>query len=228
MDVIRSLVLLAATCLLAACQSPGAALDALPQSASIGPTILSATPPETIGNSTAMPAGAVTAPPSGYVAFCGRDPDQCAASDGATAIVLDPAIWHTLDTVNRGWNTAVKPEEDAAHYGQVDYWTIPKDGYGDCEDYALGKRKSLVDMGVPAQALRLAIARTADGTAHTVLIAVTNRGDYVLDNLNSAILPWTATDYHWIARQVPGQNQWAFIGSAQNSGGEFVSAGIMR
>ena len=35
---------------------------------------------------------------------------------------------------NNGNGATLKPEEDAAHYGVVDYWTIPKDGYGDCED----------------------------------------------------------------------------------------------
>ena len=143
-----------------------------------------------------------------------------------STITLDANTWRTLEQVNTAWNTAIKPEEDAAHYGRVDYWTIPKDGYGDCEDYALGKRKSLVDLGIPVQALRLTIARTGDGTAHTVLVAATDRGDYVLDNLNSAILPWTAVNYTWIARQIPGQTQWAFIGPTRNLEREFASAGI--
>ncbi|MDE1939169.1 MAG: transglutaminase-like cysteine peptidase [Alphaproteobacteria bacterium] len=164
-----------------------------------------------------MSAGSKATPPSGFVAFCRRDPDQCGnVKGGASVVVLNAAVWHTLWQVNTAWNTAVKPEEDAAHYGRVDYWTIPTDGYGDCEDYALAKRKSLADLGLPLGALRIALARTEDGTAHAVLDVVTDRGDYVLDNLASVVLPWTATHYAWIARQVPGKTQWAFIGSVRS------------
>jgi len=229
MGKMRSAAILASALLLAACQSPGPAVDALSDSASIAPATSSNPFSDVIRASTAMPFGPPAEPPSGYVAFCSRDPDQCAApSGGAPVVALDSATWHTMEQVNTAWNAEVKPLEDAAHYGRVDYWTIPRDGYGDCEDYALGKRKSLVDLGLPARALRLTIARTPDGTAHTVLIAATDRGDYVLDNLRSAILPWTATNYTWIARQVPGQIQWASVGPAPKLQGEFVSAGIAQ
>jgi len=101
--------------------------------------------------STAMPLGPAIAPPPGYVAFCSRDPDQCAPpSSGVPVIALASATWHTVEQVNTSWNTTVKPLDYAAHYGRVDYWTIPKDGYGDCEDYALTKRKDLLDAGLPA------------------------------------------------------------------------------
>ncbi len=196
---------------LTACQSPGVA------TAAIGP--MPATMPETdrIAASTPMVSGTASDAPSGYLAFCKRQPDQCAAggSDEPSVITLDASAWHLLQQVNTAWNTAVKPMEDAAHYGHVDYWTIPKDGYGDCEDYALGKRMSLVERGMPRGALRLALAQTPSGEAHTVLIAMTDHGDYVLDNLNAAVQPWQATSYQWIARQVPGQTQWASIGPAQ-------------
>ncbi|MGA7711634.1 MAG: transglutaminase-like cysteine peptidase [Rhizomicrobium sp.] len=227
MDRFRGAATVLAALLLTACQSPGPALISLSDTASFAPTASSNPYSDVIRASTSMPSGPATAPPSGYVDFCNRDPEQCASAPGnLSSITLDANTWRTLEQVNTAWNTAIKPEEDAAHYGRVDYWTIPKDGYGDCEDYALGKRKSLVDLGIPVQALRLTIARTGDGTAHTVLVAATDRGDYVLDNLNSAILPWTAVNYTWIARQIPGQTQWAFIGPTRNLEREFASAGI--
>jgi predicted transglutaminase-like cysteine proteinase len=166
--------------------------------------------------STAIPSGAAAIPPDGFVAFCRRVPDQCQETkDAAPVAALNPTVWRTLWQVNMAWNTAVKPMDDAAHYGRVDYWTIPTDGYGNCHDYALAKRKSLIDLGLPEQALRIAVVRTEDGTAHAVLDIVTDHGDYVLDNLDSVILPWTATPYIWIARQVSGENQWAYIGPSQ-------------
>jgi hypothetical protein len=53
-----------------------------------------------------------------------------------------------------------------------------------------------------------------------------DRGDYVLDNLNPAILPWTQTGYRWIAREVPGQAQWVLIGPANTLDRQFASSSI--
>jgi hypothetical protein len=39
------------------------------------------------------------------------------------------------------------------HWGVIEQWDYPADGKGDCEDYALFKRKILVDEGFPRQAL---------------------------------------------------------------------------
>ena len=227
MNRLRGVAITVASLLLCACQSPG--LDALPISASIAPNGASGSTSDAIRTSTAMPSGLAVEPPSGYVAFCQREPDQCAKSNNAASdISLSPSAWHLLEQVNTAWNTAIHPEEDAAHYGRVDYWTIPKDGYGDCEDYALAKRKSLRDLGLPIEALRLTIARTKDGTAHTVLVVATDRGDYVLDNLNAAILPWAAAPYTWIAQQVPDRIEWAFIGSVQDQARQFARADSLR
>jgi predicted transglutaminase-like cysteine proteinase len=225
MNRLRGVAITVASLLLCACQSPG--FDALPISASIAPNPTSNPTTDLIRISIAMPSGLAVEPPSGFVAFCQREPDQCTASKSAVATIkLSPATWHLLEQVNTAWNAAVKPEEDAAHYGRVDYWTIPKDGYGDCEDYALAKRKSLYDLGLPMPALRLTIAHAEGGSAHTVLVVATDRGDYVLDNLNAAILPWAATPYTWIAQQVPDRTEWAFIGSAQDRSRQFASASI--
>jgi len=45
------------------------------------------------------------------------------------------------------------------------------------------------------------VVKTATGTGHVVLIAVTTKGDLVLDNLTEAIRPWQTTDYHWLKIQ---------------------------
>jgi predicted transglutaminase-like cysteine proteinase len=64
---------------------------------------------------------------------------------------------------------------------------------------------------LPRAALRIAVARLADGEAHAVLTVATDRGDYVLDNRSPAILPWAKTGLTWIARQTPGETAWAAI-----------------
>jgi predicted transglutaminase-like cysteine proteinase len=179
---------------------------------------------EAVAVSSPIPQGALAEAPSGFVAFCNRIPDQCRRSAGGDIVSLDYKLWQALWDVNTTWNTAIKPMEDAAHYGRVDYWTIPTDGYGDCEDYALGKRKSLIEMGLPSQALRIGMAQLPDGEAHAVLTVATDRGDYVLDNLSPAVLPWNATGYVWIARQSSDERQWASV----SDGRALVAANIGR
>ena len=162
-----------------------------------------------------MPASSVAAEvPPGYVSFCLRFADQCAApaKDAPQSLVLTPAIWDTLNKVNLATNESLWPEDDQRHYGRAEYWTIPTDGYGDCEDSALTKRKALMAGGIPEAALRIAVVVTPDDARHAVLSVVTDRGDYVLDNLKDQIVPWDRTGYTWIERQDPNQSSgWASL-----------------
>ncbi len=86
------------------------------------------------------------------------------------------------------------------HWGVVDRWDYPLDGKGDCEDYALLKRKMLIDIGFPRQAS--ADRRQGRGPGgHAVLTVKTNKGEFVLDNLSDEIKPWTSTSYRFVKRQ---------------------------
>jgi predicted transglutaminase-like cysteine proteinase len=201
----------AAALFLAACQSPELTVSALPDHPALASGRSAAA--QGIEASSPMQTGGEADAPSGYIAFCGRQPAECADKPGSPAtVVLDAATWATLQQINMAFNAAIQPEEDAVHYGRVDYWTIPTDGHGDCEDYALAKRKALVAANLSPRALRIAVARSPQGEAHAVLTVATDRGDYVLDNLTDAILPWNETHLAWIARQAPGQAQWASLG----------------
>ncbi len=152
-----------------------------------------------------------TAAPAGFISFCIRFSDQCAApADQSETVVLDEHVWKTLEAVNERVNRAIKFEDDKEHYGRAEFWTIPTDGYGDCEDYALTKRKALIDAGLPEKALRVAVVRTWRGEGHAVLTVSTDHGDYVLDNREWEILPWTEAKYVWISRQ-DAENPMAWI-----------------
>ena len=72
---------------------------------------------------------------------------------------------------------------------------------GDCEDMALLKRSLLIKKGWPRDALLMATARDQQGAGHAVLVAVTDKGDFVLDNRNWAIVSWRNAPYTWIKRQ---------------------------
>jgi predicted transglutaminase-like cysteine proteinase len=125
-------------------------------------------------------------------------------------VALTQAVWDELQQVNDEINHAITPEDDLLHYGRAEYWTIPTDGRGDCEDYALTKRAGLIAAGVSPRALRMAVVKTWRGEGHAVLTVATDHGDYVLDNLVQNVWSWDNTGYQWIARQDPG-NVWAWV-----------------
>lgn len=156
-------------------------------------------------------------PPPGFVSFCLRFMDQCTTGTTEPDVVkLNSKIWALVNAVNVSWNSNIWPEHDKRHYDRTEFWTIPTDGYGDCKDYALAKRKQLAHMGLPMKALRVAIVMTQRNERHAVLTIATDKGDYVLDNMTDKILPWNATGYRWIARQDP-RDGWAwdaFAGAA--------------
>lgn len=117
-----------------------------------------------------------------------------------------------LNQINQAVNRDVKKASDLDLYGQPEYWALPRmvDGklYGDCEDYALEKRRQLIAAGVPESMLSLAVAVTARGEGHAVLMISLKSGDWVLDNLTPWATPWEDLNYRWIERQVPGTALW--------------------
>ena len=161
-----------------------------------------ASPPR---DTAAMPDTSVAAvTPPGFISFCVRFADQCDAPQHApSTVALTESAWRTMQQVNAASNAAIWAEDDAVHYGRAEYWTIPTDGYGDCEDYALAKRKELIAAGFPEPALRIAIVVTPREARHAVLTVVTDKGDFVLDNLRNDVVAWNAAGYNWIERQDP-------------------------
>lgn len=77
-------------------------------------------------------------------------------------------------------------------YGRDEYWALPTTA-GDCEDYVLLKRQTLMLMGVPQGLLPITVVRDENGEAHAVLTVPTTKGDVVLDNRRDEILPWWKT-----------------------------------
>ena len=71
---------------------------------------------------------------------------------------------------------------DLEHWGVVEKWSYPEDGYGDCEDYVLLKRRMLMQSGWPREALLITVVRDRKGDGHAVLTVKTDKGEYILDN----------------------------------------------
>ncbi|HEV2508291.1 transglutaminase-like cysteine peptidase [Bosea sp. (in: a-proteobacteria)] len=140
-------------------------------------------------------------PPPAFLDFCARNPAECRRSGALTRqVVLTPERQRDLQEVNARVNSAISEISDREHHGREDVWSIPTDGQGDCEDFALSKRKQLIERGWPSSALLIAVVGTPTGEGHAVLMATTSEGDLVLDNKTSRMLPWTQTGYLFFTR----------------------------
>ncbi|GAA4134784.1 hypothetical protein GCM10023067_57580 [Aminobacter aganoensis] len=115
-------------------------------------------------------------------------------------IKLTESNWREIVLVNAEVNTAIAPLTDMEIFGVEERWEYPAT-VGDCEDYALLKRKRLNEMGYPLGALLLTVARDAKGGGHAVLTVVTDLGDFVLDNLEQKVLLWKDTEIYYLKRQ---------------------------
>ncbi len=150
--------------------------------------------------SASMSTAGLAKPPIGHVRFCGRFPDECAKRGEATIVNLDRARWTELLEANHKVNVAVAPVTDMEYYRTEEFWTLPEQ-YGDCEDYVLLKRRNLIEKGWPSGALLITVVFDENNEGHAILIARTDRGDFVLDNKIQTIEPWYATPYRYVKRQ---------------------------
>ena len=143
----------------------------------------------------------VTQPPYGFVQFCERMPEECRhGPQEEQRFSATPERLSELDALNRTVNREIAPATDMEIYGQAEYWTIPTTR-GDCEDYALLKRKRLIARGWPASALLMTVVRDEKGEGHAVLTVRTVQGDFILDNKVDEVKSWNRTRYEYIMRQ---------------------------
>ena len=158
--------------------------------------------------------GEPTRAPIGWVEFCIRYKPECDTKPStARDVVLTPKAWSDMVKVNAWVNDNIKPVTDLEHWGVVEQWDYPDDGYGDCEDYVLLKRRMLMQAGWPREALLITVVRDKKGDGHAVLTVKTNRGEFILDNQESQILSWNKTGYRFVKRQSQSDpNVWVALG----------------
>ena len=123
------------------------------------------------------------------------------AAKPVAQVSLTPQRMAELQHVNSYVNNTIVEVSDMQQYGREDVWTLPTSGKGDCEDFALLKRKLLIQRGWPASSLSISVGMTSQGEPHAVLIATTASGEYVLDNLTSSILSPSQTGHVFHSRQ---------------------------
>jgi predicted transglutaminase-like cysteine proteinase len=141
-------------------------------------------------------------PPIGWIEFCQDNREECAPTSGLVRdAMLSARTWKELSRINKLVNDRIIPLTDQEHYRVVERWAYPEDGYGDCEDYALLKRRLLIDAGWPSGVLLMTVVRDKRGEGHAVLTVKTDRGEFILDNQNPDILLWSETSYRYVKRQ---------------------------
>jgi predicted transglutaminase-like cysteine proteinase len=142
-----------------------------------------------------------TLAPFQHVRFCMRYPDDCKSDPTETGVIeLTAEVSESLNQINRDVNAAIIPTQKSDGIDVNDRWTIAPTA-GDCNDYAVTKRHQLLQSGLPARVLRLAVVKTRSGIGHLVLVVATSKGNLVLDNLVETIRPWQNTKYQWLKIQ---------------------------
>ena len=148
--------------------------------------------------------------PFGWRDFCRKFARECDDQlVGPSYVELTADVWQTLRNVNEAVNRDIQPVSDLEHWGVAESWDIPTDGKGDCEDYALLKRKMLIALKLSPSALLMTIVYNRRHEGHAILTVVTDRGDFILDNQTDTIMGWEQTGYRFIERQsVRNPNIW--------------------
>lgn len=148
-----------------------------------------------------MQVGAITSQPIGHYEFCQIHEDECNIKSANT---VAPRVtehgWDIVQDVNLKVNHDIIPMTDQELYGKDEVWAYPTYA-GDCEDFALLKRRMLLQAGFSPADLLMTVVRKPDGEGHAVLTLRTSDGDYILDNLTSEVKLWSDTPYRYLKRQ---------------------------
>lgn len=148
-----------------------------------------------------MSLGGRTKQPIGHYEFCKRNKDECLVKTSVDDVLTYDASAEVLvERVNRQVNDAIAPETDDEVYGMSEFWTYPGKE-GDCEDFALLKRRELMAAGISVSNLLITVVFKPNGEGHAVLTVRTDKGDFVLDNLSDDVKHWTDTPYTFVKRQ---------------------------
>lgn len=142
-----------------------------------------------------------TTQPIGHNVFCKAAPAECQRQGRNLAPhVLTRASWAKIVDVNNQINTTITPLTDLEIWGQMEVWSYPTN-VGDCEDFALLKRRLLIKAGINPGNLLITVVKQPNGEGHAILTVRTDRGDFILDNLVGRIDDWRDTPYEFLKRQ---------------------------
>ena len=104
--------------------------------------------------------------------------------------------YSVAERINSKVNASVTYKTDLEQYGTPEHWVVANT-FGDCEDYALLKRKLLLEQGWPNDRLGLIVCKTETGEGHCVLLVMTDKGNYILDNRYDWPVKPSQLPYKW-------------------------------
>jgi len=148
-----------------------------------------------------IPARGNAPAPSGAQSLCRTYAWACARAAAQTSSPEDQL--QRVSAVNARVNRSVRAVEDDRQYGVAEYWALPTRVGGDCEDFALLKKRELVSLGIDPRRLLIATVLDRQRNPHAVLVFRSDKGDLVLDNLTDKIRDWRATHYVFLQMQDP-------------------------
>lgn len=149
-------------------------------------------------------------PPSGAQQLCRQYSWAC--SGQKTASFTSKQEMQIVKKVNLQVNASTRSITDQSQYRQRELWALPTTRGGDCEDFALLKKRDLIKAGIDPSKLLIATVLDRRRNAHAVLVYRSAQGDLVLDNLTNSIKPWKATRYLFLRMQDPKQpRRWVGI-----------------
>jgi predicted transglutaminase-like cysteine proteinase len=152
--------------------------------------------------------------PPAFRSFCEHFASLCNTRSGAKVVQLTDDKRKQLQSVNASVNSSITQQSDMQTNGVEDLWTIPTKA-GDCEDFAILKKRELMRRGWPAASLLLTVARLPfSNEGHVVLTARTSAGDLILDSRTNSVKDWSNTSYRYYARQSQSSAGWDRIGKA--------------
>ena len=85
---------------------------------------------------------------------------------------------------------------DSEQFGLPEFW-VEAGTFGDCEDYALLKRKLLLEQGWPQDKIGLCVCYMPTGEGHCVLWVETDKGSFILDNNYALPVKPSELPYKW-------------------------------
>jgi len=89
------------------------------------------------------------------------------------------------ERINSDVNASVTYKTDLEQFGVPEFWCEARNGFDDCDGYALLKRALLKEQGFDELCIHIAtcwINVVAIDTGHCVLIVETDKGQFILDN----------------------------------------------
>mgnify|MGYP001138718114 CR=1 FL=1 len=109
--------------------------------------------------------------------------------------VVNYELIRKLSHINSFINKII-PAYDISKNSTIDYWATPKEfliqGHGDCEDYAIAKYFTLLELGIRKEYLYFAVVGIkGEKNSHMVLLYVEDKNSpaLVLDNLSFRVIP---------------------------------------